>query len=199
MRHQRLRYSLGLRPDERSALLAGLATALARRGRIETTVKKAKALQRFVEPLVTLAKRNTLHSHRQLISELKSSEVAAIFLKEIVPSLNGRTSGYTRIMRYRRRIGDGVETALIEFTDPITRKETAKPKKEKKKKEKPVAATPAEEIKKPKKQKPAEEKTQRHPEPPVSEMPKTAEGEVKEKPKKGGFLGGLRKFLKGEE
>ena len=197
MRHQRLRNTLGLRPDERSALLATLATALARRGRIETTVQKAKALQRFVEPLVTLAKRNTLHSHRQLISQLKSSEAAGIFLKDVVPSLNGRTSGYTRIIRYRYRIGDGAETALIEFTDPITREKSAKPKKEKKK-EKSVAAAPAEEVKKLKKQKSAEEKAEKRPESPI-ETPKAAEAEGKEKPKKGGFLGGLRKFLKGED
>lgn len=202
MRHQRLRQTLGLRPDERKAVLQSLATALAEHGRIETTVPKAKAAQRFIERLITVAKQNTLHARRQLISELRSPKAAAIFIEEIAPSTNGRKGGYTRIIRYRRRIGDGTETALLEFSDQIKRREAEEPKKEKKKKEKLTAQISESEVtKKQKKQKPApEEKSEK-----ISESIQSAEPQkpvdepTKEKPKKGGFLGGLRKFLKGED
>ena len=203
MRHQRLHQTLGLRPDERKALLASLATALAEHGRIETTIPKAKAAQRFVERLITVAKQKTLHARRQLISELRSSDATSVFMEEIAPSVNGRKGGYTRIIRYRRRIGDGVETALLEFTDQIKRREAEDPKKDKKKK-KVKASTEIEEpevTKKQKKQKPpAEEKPEKSTESVQALEPaKSAEEQPKEKPKKGGFLGGLRKFLKGED
>ncbi|MBI4430726.1 MAG: 50S ribosomal protein L17 [Candidatus Omnitrophica bacterium] len=202
MRHQRLRQTLGLRTEERKALLASLVSALARKGRIQTTVAKAKAAQRFVEHLITISKRNTLHARRSLIAKLRSNEIASIFLDEIAPSVNGRKSGYTRIIRYKYRIGDGAETALLEFTDPIERREAGKPKKDKKKKAKSEMPVEAEEVKKPKKVVPGK-KEKEAPAPHVqeSEAPPTkgAEEQPKEKPKKGGFLSGLRKFLKGED
>jgi len=202
MRHHRLHQTLGLRPDERKAVLTSLATALAEHGRIETTVPKAKAAQRYIERLITVAKKNTLHARRQLISELRSPKAAAMFMEEIAPSTNGRKGGYTRIIRYRRRIGDGTETALLEFSDQIKRREPEEPKKDKKKKVKSSAQISEPEVtKKQKKQKPAsEEKPEKASEPPQTAEPqKPIDEPAKEKLKKGGFLGGLRKFLKGED
>ena len=185
MRHQRSREKLGLKTAPREALLSRLAVEMGVRGRIETTALKAKVTQRFVEKMITLAKRNHLHARRQLISKLRSVEAADCYMHEVAPSFTTRTSGFTRVTLSKRRVGDGAEMAILEFTDPIKRKEVEKTEKEKKKKPKAKRSLADPAPKKPKAtetpEKPATEDTKD-----VSEKEDSKETPDKEKVKRGG-------------
>jgi len=109
---------LGRRRDQRRALLKGLATSLVEHGQIETTLPKAKELQRYIEKLITKAKKGDLSNRRQIISALNTQKVAYKLVDEIAPQIK-RSSGYTRIERTRLRVGDGAQMATIEFVDEI--------------------------------------------------------------------------------
>lgn len=200
MRHQCSRKKLSLRTAPRKSLIIGLACDLARYGRIETTLARAKVAQQYVEKLITAAKKNSLHTRRQLIRRLRSPESANCFLTEIAPTFESRQSGFTRVIQYYRRKGDNAQMALLEFTDSIKRIEVEKQKTEKKKKQVSKETPVSTEIKKLKKrdQEIKEEQKKATAEITPIEEPK-ADVSEKEKAKKGGFLSGLRKFLKGEE
>ncbi|MEZ4704262.1 MAG: 50S ribosomal protein L17 [Bdellovibrionota bacterium] len=115
MRHRVSGRTLGRRPDQRLALFRGLATSLIDSGRIVTTLEKAKELRRFVEPLVTKAKKGDLNSRRLVAGKLYRKESVAKLFSEIAPALKDRAGGYTRILKYKKRQGDAAQTAIIEF------------------------------------------------------------------------------------
>lgn len=116
MRHLKHKHQLGVKKEHRAALMANLASSLIRTGRIRTTLKKAKALRPFVEPLVTLAKKGDLHHRRIAISRLRDEEAVRILFSTRVTEFAQRNGGYTRIYKLGdRRIGDAAEMALIEF------------------------------------------------------------------------------------
>ncbi|NCU30026.1 50S ribosomal protein L17 [Candidatus Saccharibacteria bacterium] len=117
----------GREKDQRKALLKGLASSLVEHGRIETTLPKAKELRRYIEKLITKAKKGDLASRRQVISALNTRAIAYKLVDEIAPQLTNRTSGYTRIERTRLRVGDGAQLAIIEFVDELK----SQPKEEK--------------------------------------------------------------------
>ena len=117
----------GREKDQRKALLKGLASSLVEHGRIETTLPKAKELRRYIEKLITKAKKGDLASRRQVISALNTRAIAYKLVDEIAPQLTNRTSGYTRIERTRLRVGDGAQLAVIEFVDELK----SQPKEEK--------------------------------------------------------------------
>lgn len=118
MRHRKKTTILGRKRAQRDALLYALTRDLVLHGKITTTVAKAKALQSFVEPLVTTAKTSDLTSRRKLLSTLRQEEtVVNKLLEEYGPKYKERAGGYTRITRTTRRVGDGGEQALIEFVD----------------------------------------------------------------------------------
>lgn len=117
MRHLTRAKTFGRRPDQRKALFRGLCDQLVQHGRIETTLPKAKELRRYIEPLVTLAKRGDLHARRQVAAFLyKPTSVQKLFT-DIAKRMKDRTGGYTRVLRSGFRRGDGGETAIIEFVD----------------------------------------------------------------------------------
>jgi len=187
MRHQRRRRTLGIVSEHRTALLRNMLRALVLRKRIETTYARAKETSAFADKMITIAKRKDLHARRLLISKVRDPEIAGILIGKIAPLFKERAGGYTRVLRlsgYRK--GDGAQMSLLEWTATFE----APVKKAKKKK----AAKPAEKT---------AEKT------PVKESPKAVEAkketegskktEKKDAEKKGGFLGTLRKFLKGDE
>lgn len=159
MRHRVAGRTFGRRPDQRKALLRGLAGQLIDCERITTTVAKAKELRRVVEPLVTLAKVGNLHSRRQAAEVLYRKESVQKLFGEIGPRFKDRAGGYTRIYRAGQRRGDGAETAIIEFLAPPketkAKKAPAKAKGAVKAKATSKAATKAE---KPAKKKPTTEK-----------------------------------------
>jgi large subunit ribosomal protein L17 len=109
----------GLERDQRRALLKGLATSLIEHGKIETTIKKAKEIVPYVEPLITKAKIGDLHNRRQIVSALSTVEAAHKLVDEIAPKLAGRTSGHLRIVRTTVRIGDNTQLAEVSFVDDI--------------------------------------------------------------------------------
>ena len=203
MRHQRLRRKLGVTTAHRKALLRNLVRALVIRKRIQTTLAKAKEASSFADQMITLAKRGGLHSRRLLVARLGCPNTADTLITQIAPHFKERQGGYTRIMRLGTRVGDGAETALLEFSTLIEAPaKEKKPKKEKRPKEVKHAHEEAA-PEKPKKEKAKEKEA--GPKKVEKKTAGAAEGEAKgkedkkESEKKGGFLSALRKFLKGDE
>ncbi len=186
MRHQRLRRKLGVNSEHRRALLRNLVKSLVLRKRIRTTLAKAKEASAFADKMVSLGKRGGLHARRLLISELGCADAAAALLKDIVPQFKERHGGYTRVLRLMPRVGDNSKMALLEFTAVF-----AQPKKAKKAKSK-SEKTDAPKLDSPKSVKSEQASVQ------PDEAVKPVDGKTDPK-KQGGFLGSLRKFLKGDE
>lgn len=109
----------GRERDQRRALMKGLATSLVEHGEIETTLPKAKDLSRYIEKLITKAKKGDLASRRLVIAGLSTQEAAFKLVDEIAPQLTGRVSGHVRVTRTRLRIGDGAQLATIGFVDEL--------------------------------------------------------------------------------
>ena len=109
----------GRERDQRRALLKGLATSLVLHHKIETTLPKAKELVRYIEKVITKAKKGDLHNRRQVIAALSTQTAAFKLVDEIAPQLTGRTSGHVRVQRTRLRVGDGAQMATIEFVDDL--------------------------------------------------------------------------------
>jgi len=110
----------GRERDQRRALLKGLATSLVEHGKIETTLPKAKELVRYIEKLITKAKKGDLANRRRVIAGLSTQAAAFRLVDVIAPQLAGRTSGHVRVERTRIRIGDGTQMATIAFVDEIS-------------------------------------------------------------------------------
>lgn len=117
MRHNRVVNHLGRTSAHRKALLANLAISLILHKRIKTTLAKAKALRRYVEPLITRSKEDTTHSRRVVFSYLKDKRAVTELFREVAPKIANRPGGYTRILKLGFRKGDGAEMALIELVD----------------------------------------------------------------------------------
>ncbi|MBC7459629.1 50S ribosomal protein L17 [Candidatus Saccharibacteria bacterium] len=127
----------GRERDQRRALLKGLATSLVEHKKIETTLPKAKELVRYIEKLITKAKKGDLANRRRVIAGLSTQAAAFRLVDVIAPQLSGRTSGHVRVERTRLRVGDGAQMATIAFVDeisetpvaPVVTKPAAKPAK----------------------------------------------------------------------
>ncbi|HET8900411.1 MAG TPA: 50S ribosomal protein L17 [Holophagaceae bacterium] len=118
MRHQVSGKRLGRGSNQRKALMKGLAIALLREERIETTEVKAKELRKFVEPFITLTKTDSVANRRLAMARLGSKEtVQKIFGADFRARFESRPGGYTRILKMAPRHGDGAEMALIELVD----------------------------------------------------------------------------------
>lgn len=110
---------LGRQRDQRRALLKGLATSLVMEESIETTLPKAKELVRYIEKLITKAKKGDLANRRAVIAGLSTQVAATKLVDQIAPQLTGRTSGHVRVERTRLRVGDGTQMAIVEFVDEL--------------------------------------------------------------------------------
>ena len=117
MRHNKAINHLGRKSGHRKALLANMATSLILHKRIETTVAKAKALQGYVEPLITKSKEDSTHSRRVVFSYLKNKEAVTELFRTVAPKIAERPGGYTRVLKTGFRYGDGADMALIELVD----------------------------------------------------------------------------------
>jgi large subunit ribosomal protein L17 len=115
MRHRLAGRTLGRRTNQRLALFRGQASSLIQEGAIVTTLAKAKELRRYVEPLITLAKRGDLHARRQAASKLYKKETVQKLFEELAPAFKERPGGYTRIYKLGPRQGDAAPMARIEF------------------------------------------------------------------------------------
>ena len=106
---------LGRRTDHRNAMLRNLVQSLLDNGRIETTVTRAKEAQKMADKMITLGKKNTLHTRREAAAYIyKPSTVQKLFA-EIAPNYEDRNGGYTRVLKLGPRRGDGSERAIIEL------------------------------------------------------------------------------------
>lgn len=137
MRHRKHGGNFGRTPSHRAAMVRNLAVSVLEEGRIRTTVQKAKAAKPFVEKLVTLSRRGTLHARRRALSLLGGNKrVVKLLFEQIAPRYTDRPGGYTRIVhlpkiqrpvaadsahRWRRaaglRLGDGARMVWFEFID----------------------------------------------------------------------------------
>lgn len=109
----------GRERDQRRALLKGLATSLVEHGKIETTLPKAKETARYIEKVITKAKKGDLANRRMVIAALSTQAAAFKLVDEIAPQLTARSSGHVRVTRTRLRVGDGAQMATIEFVDTL--------------------------------------------------------------------------------
>lgn len=118
MRHGRKVNHLGRKSAHRHALLSNLASSLILNKRITTTVAKAKALRKYVEPLITKSKQDTTHSRRTVFSYLQNKESVKTLFGEVASKIAERPGGYTRIIKLAdTRLGDNAEMCLIELVD----------------------------------------------------------------------------------
>ena len=117
MRHNKAINHLGRQSGHRKALLSNMAASLILNKRITTTVAKAKALKRYVEPLITKSKEDTTHSRRVVFSYLKDKNAVAELFRTVAPKIADRPGGYTRVLHVGFRQGDAAEMALIELVD----------------------------------------------------------------------------------
>ena len=174
MRHGKKINHLGRKSAHRHALLSNMASSLILNKRITTTVAKAKALRKYVEPLLTKAKDDTTHSRRTVFSYLQNKESVKTLFGEVASKIADRPGGYTRIIKMGDvRVGDNAEMCLIELVDfntlytkdgVVKKAKTRRSRKGKKAEgaedaaEAPVAEAPKAEAKEP-----AEKKTKKAP------------------------------------
>ena len=117
MRHNKKFNHLGRTASHRNAMLSNMACSLIKHKRITTTVAKAKALMKFVEPLITKSKDDTTNSRRVVFSNLQDKQVVTELFKEISVKIADRPGGYTRIIKTGHRLGDNAEMCFIELVD----------------------------------------------------------------------------------
>ena len=117
MRHRRKCKKLGVNPSHRRALLANLAENLIIHKRIKTTDARAKELRRYIEPLVTKAKKGDVNSIRMIARKIRHKNILNILLSDIAPVYEQRNGGYTRIIKLGFRDNDRASVSLIEFVD----------------------------------------------------------------------------------
>jgi large subunit ribosomal protein L17 len=106
---------LGRPTDQRIAMLKNLVTALLEHGKIETTVTRAKETRALAEKMITLGKKNTLHTRRQALSFITKEDVVTKLFAEIAPKYAERCGGYTRIIKTFERRGDAALMSIIEL------------------------------------------------------------------------------------
>jgi len=138
MRHLNSGSKLGKQPAHRRAVLRALVTNVIERESIHTTVTRARAARPLVEHMITLGKRDTLHTRRQAAAFLMTPGATKKLFADIAPRFAGRNGGYTRIIKAGWRIGDGAQLAILELVGYKLKK------KEPKKKEKAEAEQPEE-------------------------------------------------------
>jgi len=117
MRHQLSGRQLSRNSSHRHALLRNMSVSLLRHETIRTTLPKAKELRRVVEPLITLAKKDSEASRRVAFSRLRDSEVVTKLFDDLGPRFKARPGGYTRILHLAPRPGDSAPMALMQLVD----------------------------------------------------------------------------------
>ena len=117
MRHRKNNVKFGRSKSHREALVAMLAAGLVKAKSIRTTDRKAKVARSFAEKLVTVARKGTLAARRQVAAKLRDEAAAKELFEKIVPMMEGRQGGYTRIVKLGQRSNDGAEMAILAWVD----------------------------------------------------------------------------------
>jgi len=151
MRHGLTGRQLSRNSTHRAAVLRNMAASLLRHEAIRTTVPKAKELRRFVEPLITLGKTDSMANRRRAFARLRDAEVVDKLFDDLGPRFKARPGGYTRILHMANRAGDNADMALMALVDKAASAEAKatdegekKPKARKKKAAAPAAEAGAE-------------------------------------------------------
>jgi len=129
MRHLVSGSKLGKNPAHRRSVLRNLVTNLIEKERIQTTIRRAKAARPLAERMITLGKRDSLHTRRQAAAYLLTPGATQKLFTDLAPRFADRQGGYTRIIRVGWRIGDGAELAILEFIGSELKKKEKKSKK----------------------------------------------------------------------
>ena len=119
MRHNKKGRKLGRKTAHRKALMSNLASALITNKRIKTTDAKAKELRKYIEPLITFAKKGDLHSRRQVLKKIRHKSIVRELFDNIGPTFSNRNGGYTRIIKLGFRDNDCAPVSMIEFVGMI--------------------------------------------------------------------------------
>jgi len=117
MRHNISGRKLNRTSSHRKAMFSNMVNALIKHEQITTTLPKAKELRPILEKMVTLSRKNDLHSRRQAISKLQDNDMVKKLFEVLGPRYAERTGGYTRIIKAGFRYGDSAPMAVIEFVD----------------------------------------------------------------------------------
>ncbi|REJ81651.1 MAG: 50S ribosomal protein L17 [Bacteroidetes bacterium] len=117
MRHGKKINHLGRQYGHRQALLSNMASSLILHKRINTTLAKAKALRKYVEPLITRSKDDSTHSRRIVFKYLQDKIAVSELFREVAPKIADRPGGYTRIIKLEPRLGDNAEMCMMELVD----------------------------------------------------------------------------------
>jgi large subunit ribosomal protein L17 len=117
MRHGKTVNHLGRTASHRSAMLANMASSLIVHKRITTTLAKAKALRKYVEPIITKGKEDSTNSRRVVFSYLGNKDSVKELFGTVAPKVGDRPGGYTRILKLTNRKGDNAEMAVMELVD----------------------------------------------------------------------------------
>ena len=117
MRHGKKFNHLGRQTAHRKAMLANMACSIIEHKRINTTVAKAKAIRKFIEPLITKSKSDTTHNRRTVFSYLRDKHAVTELFKEISVKVADRPGGYIRIIKLGNRQGDNAPMAMVELVD----------------------------------------------------------------------------------
>jgi large subunit ribosomal protein L17 len=124
MRHRKSGRQLNRNSSHRKAMFSNMASSLVKHEIIKTTVPKAKELRRVIEPLITLAKTDSVANRRLAFARTRDNEVVGKLFSELGPRFEGRPGGYTRILKCGFRAGDNAPMAYVELLDRPATEET---------------------------------------------------------------------------
>ena len=117
MRHRKSGRQLNRNSSHRQAMFRNMASSLVKHGVIKTTVAKAKELRRVVEPLITMAKTDSVANRRLAFARTQDKEVVGLLFSDLGPRYQERPGGYTRILKCGYRTGDKAPMAYVELVD----------------------------------------------------------------------------------
>jgi large subunit ribosomal protein L17 len=139
MRHQTHHGRLGVQPAHRRALVRNMVTSLLKHERIKTTKARAKEVRRYAEKMITMAKKETLASKRNVLGFVREREVVNKLFKSLIYRYAERKGGYTRILKLGYRPGDGAEMVFLELVDRPLEEKASENKDTKKEKSEPTS------------------------------------------------------------
>lgn len=128
MNHRVFGRKLSRSKDERRRLFGGLVGDLFIHGSVKTTIAKAKSVQGMVDKLITTAKKGTQASYRRVLGILNNGKLAHQLMGDAKTRFSSRTSGYTRIIRVGRRVGDAADVVILSLVDAVVPSEVVTPK-----------------------------------------------------------------------
>jgi len=132
MRHRAHHGRLGVQPAHRRAMVRNMVTSLLKHERIKTTKVRAKEVRRYAEKMITLAKKETLASKRDVLGFVREREVVNKLFKTLIYRYAQRQGGYTRMLKLGYRMGDGAEMVFLELVDRPVEEKAPEPTGEKK-------------------------------------------------------------------